>query len=58
MEDFDLDAFMPSIIPQLIPAGDYRPFVRFHTSKNETIIQLLVTINVNAIDKIKAYDMG
>lgn len=58
MENMDFDSFMPSVIPQLIPAGDYRGLIRFHTSKNDTIFQVLVTVNINAIDKIKAYEMG
>lgn len=58
VDNLDFDSFMPSVIPQLIPTGDYRALIRFHTSKNETILQVLVTVNIDAIDKIKAYDMG
>lgn len=57
-ENLEYDAFLPNVIPQLIPDGDYRTLVRMHTSKNETFLQILITINIHAIDKMKAYDMG
>lgn len=58
VENLDVDELVSSGIPQLIPVGDYKMLFRFHTKSNETFIELWLTINVNAIDKIKAYDMG
>lgn len=45
-------------IPQVIPTGDYRLYIRFHTRTNKTFLQVTMGAHVDALNPMEAMGMG
>lgn len=58
LKDGDVDAIMGGTFPQIIPKGLYQMLLRFHLKNNETFLNVFVTASFDAVDPLKAFDMG
>lgn len=47
-----------SFMPQVIPTGDYRVFIRFHTKTNKTFLMVTIGGHIDAIKPLDALQMG
>lgn len=45
-------------LPQVIPTGDYRLYIRFHTRTNQTFLQVTMGAHVDALNPMEAIGMG
>lgn len=53
-----VDKVINSVLPQIIPKGEYKVFYRVHTKANVTFVTLTMNILVDAVDPLKSILMG
>lgn len=44
-------------VPHVLPTGDYRVFMRFHTSTNVTFFHVTIGVHVDAVNPLEAISM-
>lgn len=44
-------------IPQVVPTGDYRVYLRFHTTDNVTVMEVIVGLHADAVNPLEAISM-
>lgn len=54
----DIDDIVSNHIPQVIPTGDYRIVIRFHTTENKTFLTVTIGGHIDALKPLEAIPMG
>lgn len=54
----DIEAIVSRILPQVIPTGDYRVCLRYHTTANKTFMTITLTMHIDAFKPLDAMPMG
>lgn len=58
IKDVDLPAVLNAIVPQVIPAGEYRVMFRFHISDNRTFMTAIISGTCDSINPLDRMRMG
>lgn len=54
----NIDLIVSKLLPQVVPTGDYRILMRYHTKTNDTILTLTLTSHIDAMRPLEAMPMG
>lgn len=54
----NIDEITSRVMPQLVPTGDYRVHLRYHTTTNKTFFAVTLTGHIDAINPLEAIPMG
>lgn len=58
ISNLDIDDIVANKIPQVIPTGDYRFVLRFHTITNNTFLVVTIGGHIDAVNPLEAMAMG
>lgn len=54
----DIDSIVSRVLPQVVPTGDYKILLRYHSKVNKTFMVITLTGHIDTMKPLEAIPMG